>query len=236
MSDPGSIGTENTSLSKPEISPARKIVGIVVLAAVVVAGFFQYSAVLGYNRAVKALDARSQDEEQGLMQVPDVESLVGKAADGPGGDFQDGTRTFIQTKYTWRGPIKSYTLTAYYTKGAGPCLHHFEPDGATYVPEQVVAPPRIEAVATAPAPQKGKGKMGRPRAQGAGQSKTKTAAAGKAAAPKPAAEPSKAAATAAKAAEPAADTSKPATSPPPGAAVTSKPATSSPPGADGPPK
>ena len=64
--------------------------------------------------------SRTQDEEKGLLEVPEVESLVGKSADGPGSDFQDGTRTFIQTKYTWRGPIKSYTLTAYYTKGVGP--------------------------------------------------------------------------------------------------------------------
>jgi hypothetical protein len=211
MSDPGSTGTENSaSPKKKTVSPARNVVGIVVLIAVVIAGWFQYSAVFAYNRALKALDARTQDEEKGLLQVPEVESLVGKQSDGPGSDFLEGTRNFTQTKYTWRGPIKSYTLTAYYTKGAGPCLHHFEPDGATYVPEQVVAPSRIEAVATAPAPQKGKGKMGRPRAQGAGQSKT--AAAGKGPESVPPAEAPKPATTTDPPpvkSEPAADATKP---------------------------
>ena len=63
MSDPGSTGNEKTGSSKKKISPVRNVVGIVVLVAVIVAGFFQYSAVFAYNRAMKALDARSQDEE-----------------------------------------------------------------------------------------------------------------------------------------------------------------------------
>jgi hypothetical protein len=213
MSDPGSTGTENSASSKKKVSPARNVVGIVVLVAVVIAGWFQYSAVFAYNRALKALDARTQDEEKGLMDVPEAESLVGKPADGPGSDFLEGTRTFTQTKYTWRGPLKSYTLTAYYTKGPGPCLHHFEPDGTKYVTEPVVVPPPIEAVATAPAPQKSKGKMKRPRAPDAGQSKTKTAADGKASPPDPAVEAPKPAATAnpalVKPAEPVVEAAKP---------------------------
>jgi hypothetical protein len=213
MSDPGSTGTENPASTKKKVSPARNVVGIVVLVAVIIAGWFQYSAVFAYNRALKALDARTQDEEKGLVDVPEAESLVGKPADGPGSDFLEGTRTFTQTKYTWRGPLKSYTLTAYYTKGPGPCLHHFEPDGTKYVTEPVVAPPRLDAVATAPAPEKGKGKMGKPRAQGGGQSKTKTAAAGKGPEPVPPAEAPKPATTTdptpAKAAEPAAEAVKP---------------------------
>ncbi len=194
MSDPGSTGTENTSSSKKKISPARNVIGLVVLAAVVVAGWFQYSAVFAYNRALRALDARAQDEDKGLMEVPEVESLVGKSPDGPGSEIQDGARTFTKTKYTWRGPLKSYTLTAYYTKGAGPCLHHFEPDGATYVPEPV-GPPPSDVIATNPAPPKARGKMGRPSAPGAAPSKTKTTVSGKGSAPGPAAEPSKPATT-----------------------------------------
>ena len=44
-------------------------------------------------------------------------------------------RTFTKTTYTWRGALRSYTLAAYYTKGPGPCLHHFESEGAKYEPE-----------------------------------------------------------------------------------------------------
>jgi hypothetical protein len=207
MSDPGSAGTENAGSSKTKVSPARNVIGIIVLVAVIVAGWFQYSAVFAYNRAMKALDARTQDEDKGLLEVPEVESLVGKSPDGPGSDFQEGTRNFTRTKYTWRGPLKSYTMTAYYTKGAGPCLHHFEPDGATYVAETVAAP-TSEAVATAPAPEKAKGKMGGTRAPGGGQSKTKTAASSKT--PEPAAEPQQSATTTVPApAKAAAEESKP---------------------------
>jgi hypothetical protein len=216
MSDPGSTGTENPGSSPKKVSPARNIVGIVVLAAVIIAGFFQYSAVFAYNRAVKALDVRTQDEDKGLMEVPEVESLVGKSPDGPGDDFQDGTRTFTKTKYTWRGPLKSYTLTAYYTKGPGPCLHHFEPDGATFVPEPVGQQSDVTA-ADSPAP-KAQGKRGRPTAPGAASEKTKGTASAKAPAPGPAAaEPSKTASSA-KAAEPAAEAPKTATPAAPAAA------------------
>jgi hypothetical protein len=238
MSDPGSTSTENTGSPKKKISPARNIIGAVVLAGVVVAGFFQYSAVFAYNRAVKALDVRTQDEEKGLMEVPEVESLVGKSPDAPGSDFVDGSRTFTKTKYTWRGPLKSYTLTAYYTKGDGPCLHHFETDGATYVPEPLATSAPSDAIATAPAPQKAKGTGGPTMAPFGAATKKKAAASGKGAAPKPAAEQSKADASAApaKAAEPAADTPKAATSPPTDAAEATKPAPPPPPGAAKPPE
>ncbi len=221
MSDPGSTSTEKTGSSKKKISPARNVIGIVVLAAVIVVGFFQYSAVFAYNRAMKALDTRTQDEEKGVLAVPEVESLVGKSADGPGSDFDDGTRAFTKTKYTWRGPLKSYTLTAYYTKGAAPSLHHFESDGATYVPEP--PGPKIDVTAAGSAEPKARGKRGRgPTAPGAEPSKTTAAPPDKATATGPDAGPSKTTTTAepAKPTEPATETLKaaPAPSAPPDAA------------------
>ena len=111
------------------------MVGVVVLLAVLVVAAFQYSALLGYNAAVRALETRSQDEDKGLVDVAEAEKLLGSAPDGPGSDFAEGGRTFTKTTYTWRGALRSYTLAAYYTKGPGPCLHHFESEGAKYEPE-----------------------------------------------------------------------------------------------------
>ena len=37
--------------------------------------------------------------------------------------------TFTKKTYTWKGLINSYTLTAYYTKGKSPALHHIEAEG-----------------------------------------------------------------------------------------------------------
>ena len=69
------------------------------------------------------------------LRLRKPKSLLGKAPDGPGSDFAEGARTFTKTTYTWRGALRSYTLAAYYTKGPGPCLHHFESEGAKFEPE-----------------------------------------------------------------------------------------------------
>ena len=47
MSEPSSVGPEKTRPPKKPISPARNIVGLIILAAVLVVCWFEYSAVLG---------------------------------------------------------------------------------------------------------------------------------------------------------------------------------------------
>ena len=145
MSEPSSVGPEKSSPPKKPISPARNIIGLVILAAVLVVCWFEYSAVLGFNAAVKALEARTQNEEQGLATVAEAETLLGKAADGPAEDFNDGTWNFDKKTYTWKGLLKQHTLTAYYTKEQDSRLHHFETEGTKYdlqanQPPVVVAP------------------------------------------------------------------------------------------------
>jgi hypothetical protein len=118
------------SSPKKPVSPARHIVGLVVLLAVCAVGWIEYSAVSGFNAAVNALNTRAQDEEHGLLSVQETESLLGKTPDGPGTDVQEGSRTFTKKTYTWRGLIRSHPLTAFYTKDAEGHLHHFETAGA----------------------------------------------------------------------------------------------------------
>ena len=145
MSDPSSVGPEKSSPPKKPISPARNIAGLVILAAVLVVCWFEYSAVLGFNAAVKALETRTQNEEQSLASVTEAEELLGKAADGPAEEFKDGPWNFNKKTYTWKGVLKQHTLTAYYTKEQVPLLHHFETEGSKYdlkanQPPIVVAP------------------------------------------------------------------------------------------------
>jgi hypothetical protein len=138
MSDPGSAGNETTVPTKKKVSPARNVIGLIVLIVMIAIGWFQYSAVIGYNAAVKAMDARTTAEDKDLMSVQEAETLLGKAPDGPGTDFQEGNRSFTTKTYSWWGPLKSYTLTAFYTKGASPYLHHFETEGAKLPQEKVM--------------------------------------------------------------------------------------------------
>jgi hypothetical protein len=153
MSDPGSSGSATTGAPKKQISPARNIIGLVVLLALVAVGWLEYSAKIGYNGAVKALEARSQDEEKGLMEVQEAETMLGKSPDGPGIDVMDDGRMFTKKTYTWRALLKPQTLTAFYTKEVTPHLHHYETQGAKLVPEPNAPAPKA-ITTTAPVPTK----------------------------------------------------------------------------------
>jgi hypothetical protein len=135
MSDLSSSGTEKPSSSKRKVSPLRNAIGLVVLVTVIVVGGLQYSVKRGYNTAATALNERMQEEEKDLLGEQEAENLLGKSADGPGSDFRDGFREFTKKTYTWRGLLKSYTLTAFYTKSVNPALHHYETDGAKLASE-----------------------------------------------------------------------------------------------------
>ena len=133
----------NDPCAKKGVSPARNIIGLVLLLAFAAVAWLEYSANFGYNGAVKALEARTQDEEKGLMEVQEAETLLGKSPDGPGIEVEDSDsgRTFTKKTYTWLALLRPRTLTAFYTKEATPHLHHFETQGAKYVEEPNPLPP-----------------------------------------------------------------------------------------------
>ena len=112
MSDPSPSPTENTGSPKKKVSPARNLIGLIALVAVLAVAGFQYAALIRYTVAVKALDARAVDDDKGLMTNQEADSLLGKAPDGPGSDFTEEGRNFTKKTYTWQGPLKSFTLTA----------------------------------------------------------------------------------------------------------------------------
>jgi hypothetical protein len=151
MSDPSSSDAPKTGPPKKRISTTRNVIGLVVLIAVVVVGCWEYSAKIRYNRAVTALDARTRDESKELLTAQEAEALIGKSPASPGSDVQDNDQTFTKKTYTWRGLLKSYSLTAFYTKHAVPRLHHFETEGAPFTPEPTVGVKSTPAPAPLPA-------------------------------------------------------------------------------------
>jgi hypothetical protein len=130
MSNPSASEPSKPGSSKKPISPARNIIGVVALVALVAIAWLEYSALGGFNSAVNALKARTDDESKDLMTPQEAETLMRKSPDGPGTDVQDVTHNFTKKEYTWRGVFKSHTLTAYYTKSNDARLHHFETEGA----------------------------------------------------------------------------------------------------------
>jgi hypothetical protein len=213
MPDPSSAGNDKTGPAKKPVSPARNAVGVVVLIAVLAVGWIQYSARSAHNAAVNALNERTQDETKGLMTVSEAEKLIAKPADGPGVDVKEVNATYTKQTYTWSGLLKSYTLTAYYTKGAEPGLHHFESEGAKYTPETPAAVP-VPAVSQ------------RGTAKGGGRPKPATDSDAKS--PDPSAAKTQTAPSATNKTEPADATPKAATTPAPIDAGATKPADASP--------
>jgi hypothetical protein len=146
MSEMNSSAPQKSGPAKKSVSPARNVIGLIVLVAVVVVGGLEVWAKTGYNSAVNALNDRMKDEDKGLMTLSEAETMIGKAPDDAGSDVQEGSFTFLKKNYTWKGLINSYTLTAYYTNKAAPALHHIEA-GEKFTPEPKAtqAPPGTTA-------------------------------------------------------------------------------------------
>ena len=220
MSDPSRSPAENTGSPKKKVSPTRNLIGFVVLVVVLAVAGFQYAALIRYSVAVKALDARAVDDDKGLTTNQEADSVLNKAPDGPGSDFTEEGRNFTKKTYTWQGPLKSFTLTAYYTNGTAAYLHHFESQGEKYVPKWSPATTSVRPIRIS----KGKGRSKKKKGASTekGDAKTATVLA-KATAPASGGEPSKATAAPATApgtaARPADEPPKPTTTPAPAPAT-----------------
>jgi hypothetical protein len=168
MSELSSSGTEKTGPTKPvdvvirhPTSPARNIIGLIVLIGVIGFGVYEYSAKSGFNRAVAALNARAKDENQMLLTVAEAEKLFGREPDGPAAEFKEGPWSFTTRTYTWPGLLKRYTVTAYYTKEKDSRLHHYETEGQKYDLEAgAIEAPSPPQASTGPAPKGQLGKSG----------------------------------------------------------------------------
>ncbi len=162
MSEPGSVGPEKTVPAKKPISPARRIVSLILLAGVIGFGCVEVIPKWGYNAAIAKLEARTAEENKDLMTMQEAEALMGKAADGDAVDFRQNNYDFSKKTYTWNGLIWHYTVTAFYTKEkTTPHLHHYATEGK----ENEIELPKLES-ATVPEP-KSRGGRGGSTAKGA---------------------------------------------------------------------
>jgi hypothetical protein len=158
MSQPGSVGPEKTVPAKKPISPARRIVSLILLAGVIGFGCVEVIPKWGYNAAVAKLEARTAEENKDLMTMQEAEALMGKAADGPAVDFRQNNFDFSKKTYTWNGLVWHYTVTAFYTKEkTTPHLHHYATEGK----ENEIELPKLQSAA-APEPKSKGGGVGSP--------------------------------------------------------------------------
>jgi hypothetical protein len=162
MSEPSPSAPGKAGPPKKQVSPARNAIGLIVLIAVVVVGYFEISARVGYTMAVNALNKRLADEDHGLPTVTETEKLIGKAPDDAGSEFREGSSRYMKKTYTWKGLINNYEVAAYYTPGTELALHHIEAGGEKFQPEPAKAPPPAQSGEPQPdaakKPQRSKGK------------------------------------------------------------------------------
>jgi hypothetical protein len=168
MSEPSPSAPEKAGPPKKQVSPARNAIGLVVLLAVVVIGYFEVTAKMGYRAAADALDKRLQEEDHGLPSQEEAEKLIGKQADDAGGEVVEGNRALTKKTYTWKGLISSYPLVAYYTKDKPPALFQYE--AGEKVQREVNAPPVVgdqpDAQPKVAPKGRGAGTKGSPKAKG----------------------------------------------------------------------
>ena len=107
-----------------KVSPARNAVAVVLLVAFSTVAYLEWNANRQSGAAIARLNqALAKDEDGGdLLSKEQVEGMIGRGPDGPGVD-QDGA---TKVTYTWKGAIRKYPLTTFYTKQSPPKLLRIE--------------------------------------------------------------------------------------------------------------
>ena len=115
--------------AKPNVSPVRNIIGVVLLIAFSGAAILEFTANRGFNAATKSLTARLPDDttesNSKNSEMPtkvEAEKLIGKAPDGPLVKMEGEQKA----TYSWQGLKKKYVIKAYYTNDKTPALRRFE--------------------------------------------------------------------------------------------------------------
>lgn len=109
--------------TKP-VSPVRNAIAVVLLVAFSAVAYLEWSANRQSGAAIAKLNrALAKDEDGGdLLSKEQVEGMIGRGPDGPGVD-QDGA---LRVTYTWKGAVRKYPLTTFYTKQSPPKLLRIE--------------------------------------------------------------------------------------------------------------
>ncbi len=96
-----------------KVSGGRNLFGLVLLLSVLVVGGLEVMARNQAGEAVTKLNKALENEEGDLLSQEQVETLIGRKADGP--TVSEGNERLAT--YTWRGVFRSYPLRAYFTPG-----------------------------------------------------------------------------------------------------------------------
>ena len=107
-----------------KVSPARNVVGLVLLVGFAGAAAVEFLAVSGFNSAVGTLNKRmpkeTDDPNAKIAELPaksEVEKILGRSPDGPLTP-SGGERT---TTYTWQG-LRKHSIRAFFSSGKDPAL------------------------------------------------------------------------------------------------------------------
>jgi hypothetical protein len=125
----GGGGTKGRGTAKvKKVSPARNIVGAVLLVTFSGIAILEFYAKNGFNQAVAALERRlPKDSDARVIELPsrvEAEKILGRKADGP--LVNEGAEQ--RATYTWRGPVRKHMVTAYYTTDKAPSLVRISTD------------------------------------------------------------------------------------------------------------
>lgn len=122
---PNAVNPESTPATPPPrkpVSSARKLISLVLLIGLLVAGGIQLLAVISYNKAVAKLQAiLSDDTTVSRPHRPEIETRIGKKTEGPG--VIKGPERMVS--YTWQG-LRGYEVKIFYDPMAGDRFLRFE--------------------------------------------------------------------------------------------------------------
>ena len=104
------------------VSPLRNAIAVVLLVAFSTLAYLEWNANRQSGAAITKLNRALTGDEGDPLSKEQVEGMIGRRPDGPGVD-QDGA---LRVTYTWKGAIREYPLTAFYTKQSPPRLLRIE--------------------------------------------------------------------------------------------------------------
>jgi thiol-disulfide isomerase/thioredoxin len=116
--DEGTIGERAKPTGKKKVSPARNAVGGVLLVAISVVAYLEWSANRRSSAAVSKLNALLDKPDGDLLSMEQVDTLLGRKPDGPVVE-ENGA---LKATYTWKGVFRQHPLIAMYRNQSPPKL------------------------------------------------------------------------------------------------------------------
>jgi len=107
---------------KRKVSPVRNAIGLLLLVAFSAVAYLEWDANRRSSAGILRLNQALANEEEDLLSMEQVASLLGRGPDGPA--VTEGRE--LKVTYTWRGVFRKYPLVAVYKGGDRPALLRIE--------------------------------------------------------------------------------------------------------------